>query len=244
MQVVVLSDIHANLEALQAVLAHADSWDELWFLGDIVGYGPDPLACIELIRRAEPAHWLAGNHDLAALGELDISQFNPEARRAAEWTAAHLDEAARAVLTRLEPSAERGEFDVALVHGSPRHPVWEYILNAVTAAENFPHVAPSLCLFGHTHVPVAYEEGVDGALRLALNVGSPLVLESDGRYLVNPGSVGQPRDGDPRASYARLDTVARTVSLHRVPYAIQETQAKILAAGLPERLAARLDFGW
>jgi len=244
MQVVVLSDIHANLEALDAVLAHAGSWDELWFLGDIVGYGPDPTACIRRLRDAAPAFWLAGNHDLAALGTLDISQFNPEARRSAEWTAERLDDEDRSILEALMPAAQPPGMGVALVHGSPRHPVWEYILNAVTAAENFPHFDVGLCLFGHTHVPVAYEEGVDGALRLALAPGGPLRLEVGSRYLVNPGSVGQPRDGDPRASYARFDAGARTIALHRVPYDIRATQAKILAAGLPERLAGRLDFGW
>jgi len=244
MQAVILSDIHANLEALEAVLADAGTWDELWFLGDIVGYGPDPVPCIERLRREAPAHWLAGNHDLAALGVLDTSQFNPEARRAAEWTAEHLDDAMRAALRELAAWAELPAYGTVLVHGSPRHPVWEYILNAVTAAENFPHFAADLCLFGHTHVPVAYEEGVDGALRLALQPGSPLRLDPASRYLVNPGSVGQPRDGDPRASYARFDAGAQSISLHRVPYDIRATQAKILAAGLPERLAARLEFGW
>lgn len=244
MQVVVLSDIHANLEALDAVLAHARSWDALWFLGDIVGYGPDPVPCIHRLRDVGPSHWLAGNHDLAALGTLDVSQFNPEARRSAEWTAARLDDESRDLLGALAPTGAPPGLDVALVHGSPRHPVWEYILNAVTAAENFPHFDAALCLFGHTHVPVAYEEGVDGALRLALAPGGPMQLEADSRYLINPGSVGQPRDGDPRASYARFDLEARTIALHRVPYDIRATQAKILAAGLPERLAGRLDFGW
>jgi diadenosine tetraphosphatase ApaH/serine/threonine PP2A family protein phosphatase len=244
MQVVVLSDIHANLEALEAVLQDAGRWDALWFLGDIVGYGPDPMACIERLAAERPAYWLAGNHDLAALGAVDTEQFNPEAKRSAEWTAERLDDGARAALAALHAEATVAGLSTQLVHGSPRHPVWEYILNAVTAAENFPAATEPLCLFGHTHVPVAYEEGVDGALRVPMAAGSTLRLEAGARYLVNPGSVGQPRDGDPRASYARFDADARSIELRRVPYDIRATQAKILAAGLPERLAARLDFGW
>ena len=179
MIVLILSDIHANREAFEAVLAHAGAFDRLWFLGDAVGYGPDPNACVERLLELAPEVWLAGNHDHAALGKLDLSTFNPEARRAAEWTGDQLSAA-------------------ALPDGAFR---WPYVL--------------------------------DEALPLA-----------DSRWLINPGGVGQPRDGDPRASYARLDLERRQLTFHRVAYAIPTVQRKILAAGLPPRLAARLDYGW
>lgn len=244
LDVVVLSDIHANLEALDAVLEHARTWDEIWFLGDIVGYGPDPQGCYERLRELGPAYWLAGNHDWAAIGRLDISSFNPDARAAAEWTMEALDDEARAYLEELEPRRDLPELDISLVHGSPRHPIWEYVLNAVTATENFPFFDASLCLFGHTHVPVIYEETIDGTLRRPMVVSQPIRPEEKVRWMANPGGVGQPRDGDPRASYVRLDLATRAITLQRVPYDFGRTQEKILAAGLPERLAARLAYGW
>lgn len=244
MDVIVLSDIHANLEALDAVLEHAGDWDELWFLGDIVGYGPDPEGCVARMRELGPAYWLAGNHDWAAVGRLDVSGFNPDARAAAEWTARQLDEETHELLADLEPRRDLPELDLTLVHGSPRHPIWEYVLNAVTATECFPFFDAAVCLFGHTHVPVVYEETIDGTLRRPLTAGLAIQPEEGARWMANPGGVGQPRDGDPRASYARLDLATRGFTLHRVAYDIETTQDKILAAGLPERLAARLSYGW
>ena len=243
MIVLVLSDIHANLEALEAVLAHAGHFDHVWFLGDAVGYGPDPNACVERLRELRPDVWLAGNHDWAALAKLDLSTFNPEARMAAEWTGEQLTEDVRAWLDGLEPRATAAEFGMTLVHASPRQPIWEYILDAGTALENFDAFATAVCLFGHTHVPVLYEEAVDGVLRLPYTLDEAVPLDG-ARWLINPGGVGQPRDGDPRASYLRLDLERRHVTFHRVGYAIATTQRKILAANLPHRLAARLDLGW
>lgn len=243
MRIGILSDIHANLEALEAVLAHAGSFERLWFLGDAVGYGPDPNACVERLAELEPEVWLAGNHDWAAIGKLDLSQFNPDARRAAEWTGAALSPASRARLEAVAPRAECPAEDVTLVHGSPRAPIWEYILDIGTAAENFALFDSALCFFGHTHVPVVYEEGVDGAMRLRFEPGKALA-PNGARWLVNPGGVGQPRDGDPRSSYLRFDPERRQLTFHRVAYPIPTVQRKILAAGLPEALAARLDFGW
>ena len=244
MNIVVLSDVHANIEALRAVLEHAGEWDDLWFLGDAVGYGPDPEACVARLIDLEPAVWLAGNHDHAALGTLDTSEFNPEARRAAEWTGEQLGESARARLASASPRVEVPEHKATLVHGSPRHPIREYILNAATAAENFGAFKAEICLFGHTHVPVVYEEAVDGTLRLPFEPEVVMGPESGARWMVNPGSVGQPRDGDPRASYMTIDTKLQQFTLHRVDYPIEVTQEKILAAGLPPRLAARLEYGW
>jgi predicted phosphodiesterase len=243
MTVLVLSDIHGNLEALDAVLSHARGFDALWFLGDAVGYGPDPNACVERLITLEPAIWLAGNHDWAALDKLDASGFNPDAKRAVDWARDTLDDTVRDRLLQAEPRVDLPKQQLTLVHGSPRHPIWEYILDASTAMENFGHFESRTCFFGHTHVPVVYEEGVDGTLRHLVDSDEPRPLGRT-RSLVNPGSVGQPRDGDPRASYAVYDPDARTVTFHRVPYDIASVQEKILAAGLPASLAARLDYGW
>lgn len=243
MTVLVLSDIHANLEALEAVLDHAGEHDRVWFLGDAVGYGPDPNACVERLQSLNVEHWLAGNHDWAALERLDTSDFNPDARRAAEWTRDRLSKGVRERLDRAEPRADAPDEGLTLVHGSPRYPIWEYILDASTAMDNFASFESTLCFFGHTHVPIVYEEGIDGTLRLQIRLGEPVPMEG-ARWLVNPGSVGQPRDGDPRASYMLFDPEAREVSFHRVTYDVAAVQAKILDAGLPTSLAARLDFGW
>jgi len=243
MIILILSDIHANIEALEAVLMHAGQFDRAWFLGDAVGYGPDPNACVERLSELRPEVWLAGNHDWAALGKLDLEAFNPDARRAAEWTGAQLSAPSRAILDAAEPRVDLPDRDITLVHGSPRRPVLEYVLDRGTAAENFDAFDTALCLFGHTHVPVAYEEAADGAVRVGFTLDQPLAL-GGGRWLVNPGGVGQPRDGDPRASYAKLDLERRQITFHRVGYAIAIVQRKILAAGLPERLAARLEYGW
>jgi predicted phosphodiesterase len=243
MVVLVLSDVHANLEALNAVLDDAGQFDTVWFLGDAVGYGPDPNASVRRLLELRPEFWLAGNHDWAALGQLDLSEFNPEARAAAEWTADQLDDDVRAFLSGVEPRLDVDHLDTTLVHGSPRHPIWEYVLDAATATENFPVFSTARCLFGHTHVPTVFEEGVDGAVRQQITPGLSIVL-NDVRQMVNPGGVGQPRDGDPRASYLMLDLANGWLTFHRVPYDFRTTQSKILKAGLPARLAARLDYGW
>jgi diadenosine tetraphosphatase ApaH/serine/threonine PP2A family protein phosphatase len=243
MTILLISDVHANLEALEAVLADSPAFDRVWFLGDAVGYGPDPNGCVDRLRALEPQVWLAGNHDWAALGRLDTSTFNPEARFAADWTDRALRDDVRAFLEDVEPRQDRPDDGATLVHGSPRHPIWEYIVDAGIAAENFEAFETPLCLYGHTHVPIVFEEGVDGAARVAYTLSKPLKLEGL-RALVNPGSVGQPRDGDPRASYALLDLDARCITFRRVAYDIKAVQKKILAAGLPHRLAARLDYGW
>jgi diadenosine tetraphosphatase ApaH/serine/threonine PP2A family protein phosphatase len=172
-----------------------------------------------------------------------LAEFNPEARLAAEWTAEQLTGAVRDALQVAEPRLDPDELPFTLVHGSPRHPIWEYVLDAATATENFEHFERQLCFFGHTHVPTVYEEGVDGAMRVALTAGLSIVLD-DVRRMVNPGSVGQPRDGDPRASYLIFDERNAWVTFHRVSYDVKTTQQKILSAGLPARLAARLDYGW
>jgi len=240
MRVAVLSDIHSNLVALDAVLAHAGSVDAVWHLGDVVGYGPDPDGVVARLIEVG-AVGVRGNHDAAALGGREIEWFNPEARAAAEWTRDTIDATTRAWLSALP---ERHVIErMTLVHGSPRDPIREYISTAEVALENLAVLETDLGLHGHTHVPVAFWVGADDALRvLAPEPGDSVELDGQ-RALVNPGSVGQPRDGVPDASYLVLDPDSAAVTWHRVPYDIPAVQAAIRAAGLPGRLADRLAFG-
>lgn len=242
MKVLVLSDVHANLAALNQVLDEAGEFDVIWCLGDVVGYGPDPNACVDRLRGLEPEYWLAGNHDWAALDKLDIADFNPMARLAALWTREQLTPENFAFLETLPASAKASE-QFTLAHGSPRHPIWEYVLDARTASANFAHFDTPYCLVGHTHVPAIYRQQNGRVEAPAYILGEPIKL-ANGRLIINPGGVGQPRDGDPRASYLILDTEALTVTYHRVSYPIQQTQAKMTEAGLPSRLITRLNYGW
>jgi diadenosine tetraphosphatase ApaH/serine/threonine PP2A family protein phosphatase len=239
MRVAVLSDIHSNLVALDAVLAHAGPVDALWHLGDIVGYGPDPDGVVgRLAERA--AVGVRGNHDAAAIGGLEIDWFNPEARAAIEWTRRAMSDATRSWLAALP---ERRVLEgITLVHGSPRDPIREYISDRFVAEDNLAVLESRYALHGHTHVPVAWLEGGSRVSLLRVDDGSSLELGRT-RALLNPGSVGQPRDGDPRAAYLVLDTDAGLVRWHRVPYEIAPVQAAIRAAGLPPRLADRLAVG-
>lgn len=242
MRVLVLSDIHANLAALDEVLDHADDADTIWCLGDVVGYGPEPNGCVNRLRELEPEYWLAGNHDWAALDKLDISDFNAMARQAALWTREQLTPENFAFLATLPTRVQASE-QFTLAHGSPRHPIWEYVLDVRAATANFDHFDTPYCLVGHTHVPAIYRQR-NGRVQVPnYALGEPLELEN-GRLIINPGGVGQPRDGDPRASYLILDIEALTVTYHRVAYPIQETQAKMAEAGLPSRLITRLNYGW
>lgn len=241
MQYLVISDIHANLAALETVLDDAPDFDELWCLGDLVGYGPKPNDCIERVR-SFPHTSLAGNHDWAALGKLGLDSFNAIARAANEWTRRELTASSRSYLNGLQPSLQRGEF--ALAHGSPREPVWEYIMDANTARRNFEHFSTPFCLVGHTHVPVLFvlDEEHDRAETVLPPLPEPVELGPE-RAIINPGSVGQPRDGDPRASYAMLDTDKMAWEFHRVSYPIEITQERMRARGLPEQLIGRLQIG-
>jgi predicted phosphodiesterase len=251
MRVLIISDIHANLPALDAVLSDAEElgYDVVWCLGDVVGYGPDPNGCIERLQSLSLQAALAGNHDWATLGRLDIDDFNWEARRAILWTREALSPAGRTYLEALaDTPLIHGE--MTLTHASPRHPIWEYILDTATAQANFAHFTTLFCCVGHTHVPVIFQwqakEGQsDGVCRaLAPVYNQPVALRNDHRLILNPGSVGQPRDSDPRAAYALFDVEALTWHFRRVPYPIEVTQSRMRAAGLPERLIARLSFGW
>ncbi|GAC1539340.1 MAG: metallophosphoesterase family protein [Herpetosiphon sp.] len=241
MRILILSDVHSNLAALEAVLAAAPQHDELWCLGDTIGYGPQPNECCTLI--AQLATWtLTGNHDLACLGAISLADFNHVARIANEWNGLQLDPTAREWLTQRPTIAEAP--GALLAHASPRDPIWEYVVDAETAQANLPFIPGNLCFVGHSHLPLRYALQPDGSeefSRLADN--QSLQLDPDVRYIINPGSVGQPRDGDPRASFALWDTDAHIFTLHRVPYDIPTTRRLIKAAGLPTALGDRLAVG-
>jgi diadenosine tetraphosphatase ApaH/serine/threonine PP2A family protein phosphatase len=238
-RVAIVSDIHANLHALEAVLESIsqDAPDEIWCLGDLVGYGPRPNRCCALMaERAD--HCLIGNHDLAALGRLDLEEFSPDAAASAAWTAKALEKGPRAFLEQLEPKGERQ--GVGLFHASPRDPVWEYVLSPAIAYVALGDAPQDLVLVGHSHVALHFRLA-DGTFAPA-TAETGLGLAGD-RWLLNPGSVGQPRDGDARAAWLLLDLDARRATFRRVAYDVERTQAEIRERGLPEPLAARLEHG-
>jgi diadenosine tetraphosphatase ApaH/serine/threonine PP2A family protein phosphatase len=241
MRVAVVSDIHSNLHALDAVLAaiDAEAPDELWCLGDLVGYGPRPNECCAAVaERADVC--LAGNHDLAVQGSIDLEEFHGDAAVAARWTRDVLDPAARELLDRLEP--EGTAHGVALYHGSARDPVWEYILGDDGALATLELTRSPVVLVGHSHVALQVVQSADGLSGSVAPAGTELELGGV-RALLNPGSVGQPRDGDPRAAYLLLELDAQQASFRRVEYDVERTQREMRDAGLPELLAARLELG-
>ena len=244
MRYLIISDVHSNLAAFEAVLADAGSFDKVWCLGDMVGYGPDPNECVERLRDL-PHICVVGNHDWATLGKLDTEDFNPDAKRACLWTRKQLSSSNLEYLETLpEAIVEEG---FTLVHGSPRHPIWEYILYPSIARANFEYFDSRFCFVGHTHVPVIYRHHPENPSKacdtLIPSLNDPLVLGED-RLIINPGGVGQPRDGDPRASYAVLDSDEHTLEYRRTPYPIEVTQARMMEKGLPLRLIIRLGYGW
>ena len=237
MRVAVLSDIHANLHALEAVLADLEhaSPDEVWCLGDTVGYGAAPNECCARIR-ARADVMLCGNHDLAVIGSLDLAEFSGEAAAAARWTQTVLEDDHRRWLASLKPAVElRG---AELFHASPRDPVWDYVLSEDVGRESLELTTAPLVLVGHSHVALALTT-TEGGLAPE---GAELDLGS-GRWLANPGSVGQPRDGDPRAAWLEIDFAAKRATFRRTAYDVEGAQAEIRAAGLPEALAGRLAYG-
>lgn len=236
----IISDVHGNLAALRNVLEHMPEVDVLVCLGDIVGYGPDPDECVDIIRQNASLSVL-GNHDVACATGAGLEAFNADAACACEWTARHLSPASRNYLAGLPTTETRT--DITMVHGSPCEPIWEYVHSESVAARNFPFFQTRYCLVGHTHLPAVFclRDGRVESL-------SPPFLQpqqfTQGRYIINPGSVGQPRDHNPHASFAVLDTESGRLQHFRVAYPIAETQAKMRAAGLPSRLIARLAYGW
>lgn len=243
MRVLVVSDIHSNIEALHAVLGHAQrqgGFDAVWCTGDIVGYGADPGAVIDALR-VLGATCVCGNHDLAACGRIGVNDFNPAAADAAIWTRGALSEAERDHLESL-PLIERAE-DVTLVHGSLREPEWEYLLDHEGARAQFERQQTPWSIVGHSHLQFICIEHPEGPPRFHMTSDGEEIMLDDTRVILNAGSVGQPRDGDPRAGYMLLDTGRRIVIWHRVQYDVSRTAAKIRAAGLPHILAARLFEG-
>ena len=283
-RVLVISDIHANQAALESVLAAASGrYDTIWCLGDVVGYGPRPNECIEMIRE-RAAVCVMGNHDWAVLGRpgINVDDFNPQARQAVLWTREQLTPANRQYLDSLadvplHPPGAQGS-SIIITHASPREPVWEYILTPSVALENFAAFDEQICLVGHTHKPAIYrwkhfrlpldkkDEPANGStgstssaqrssatgegmatvelLQPRTDGSLPLTASDVQRLIINPGSVGQPRDNDARAAYAVLDLDQMTWTYARVPYPIELTQNQMRAAKLPKRLIDRLSFGW
>jgi predicted phosphodiesterase len=239
MKIAVVADVHSNIEAFEAVLQDArdqGGFDLVWSLGDIVGYGPDPSACIRLLQGL-PHLAIAGNHDYAATGAIGTEDFNPFAAEAARWTAAQLSLEEQIWLAALSAVAIEGEFTLA--HGSLVDPVWDYLMSSDNAHAHLAHQTTPYGLVGHTHLPSIFFQTGAGAI-IGDVIDTPL---QDLRFVANPGSVGQPRDGDPRAAYGYIDTDARRLHFRRVAYDIAITQAKMRAVGLPDYLVDRLARG-
>ena len=245
MRLAIISDIHGNLPALEAVLADVDASapDEVWCLGDVVGYGAEPNECAELVAERCTV-CLAGNHDLAVLEAIDISTFSPAAAEAAQWTTAQLADGPREFLSGLHAADESRE--VALYHASPRDHVWEYVLWPEQAGECIAKQAKRVALIGHSHIALCFRAADDGDADATegaqVNAGTKLEI-GDGRWLLNPGSVGQPRDRDPRACYGIFDSEERTFKYFRVAYDVQTARQKILDAGLAPVFGERLLVG-
>ena len=239
MRIAVISDVHSNLRALDVVLAQAGSVDAIWHLGDIVGYGPEPDAVVERLA-AVGAIGVRGNHDSAACGDLEIDWFNRDARAAMEWTRRVISPSTVAWL-RAQPE-RREEAQFTLVHGSPLDPIWEYLTSGSQARESLAVVATTHGLNGHTHIPIVFSQEGERITRIDPTPGAEVALDGR-RLLLNPGSVGQPRDGDPRASYLTLDLEAGTATWRRVPYDIEAVRAQMRALDLPMRLSERLRYG-
>lgn len=243
MRTLIISDVHANFTALNAVLEDAAPYDRVWCLGDMVGYGPDPNECIERIKTLPALKCVKGNHDAAILGEIDPAAFNDEARASLEWMDSRL---APENFQWLETLGERLVFDeITIAHGSPRNPVWEYVMDLGTARENMSEFDTQFCLVGHTHIPYLFQMDQDTvkSTRLYLKpAGETFTLNH--KCIINPGSVGQPRDHDPRSSYMIFDDEDDSWVFHRVEYDYEQVQKRILAARLPPRHASRLSQGW
>jgi diadenosine tetraphosphatase ApaH/serine/threonine PP2A family protein phosphatase len=236
----VVSDIHSNLPAFMAVLDAMGPVDQLWCLGDIVGYGPYPNECIELLRQ-RGAVAIPGNHDWACAGKISLDDFNVDARWACEWSQRAVSAGNKAYLEDLPPTRAEGDFTLA--HGTPHEPIWEYMAYPSTARLSFHYFASRYCLVGHTHVPLVFLDADLGPETFHPGPDDPLRLEGP-RAIINPGSVGQPRDGSPHAAYAVIDTEEGAMHFRRAPYDVASIQARMQELGFPERLIKRLTYGW
>ena len=240
MRILVISDIHANLTALDAILTDAGEFEAAWCLGDLVGYGPDPNECIAKVRALPNLRCIIGNHDAAALDQIDTKTFNLEARQALEWTQKTLTETSVSFLSSLQQKIEIN--NVTLTHGSPRHPVWEYLMDSQTAALNFDYFSTPYCFVGHTHLPVVYTREEKKLVVYKPTPNNKITLSP--RTIINPGSVGQPRDHDPRAAYVIYNPEENTWDYRRLTYDIPAVQTRMADAQLPERHIVRLQAGW
>jgi predicted phosphodiesterase len=243
MRVLIISDIHANYTALEAVLKDAGRVDETWCLGDLVGYGPDPNATVEEIRDIPNLTCILGNHDMAVIGRMPLEAFNGEARRSLAYHEKVISASNISFMRSLSANVKvRGE--ATLAHGSPRDPLWEYIINGLTARLNFDHFNTPWCFVGHSHVQCIFALNEQND-RVTLDQTQPdHTISLHSRLILNPGSVGQPRDRNPKSAYAIYDTEARTWTPRRAEYNIVEVQDRIRAAGLPEKHAVRIAEGW
>ena len=244
MRILLISDIHANLSALEAVIRDAGDFEQIWCLGDVVGYGPQPNECISRLREFDLT-CLAGNHDLAVVGKAPLWEFTQSAREVIFWTRHWLTTSNHDWLSSLPTTPVTVGYGITLVHASPRDPIWEYIVETQTARENLDFVETPICLNGHSHIPVMFRKPWDGlkVLEEELLVNSTIRLTSYDRTFINPGSVGQPRDEDPRAAYAMIDLDAMTLTPRRIQYDFSDTQKRMKQAKFSDRLIRRLRFG-
>jgi predicted phosphodiesterase len=245
MRYLIISDIHGNLAALDAVLAHVDmeTIDQIWCLGDVVGYGPCPNECIARLQEFPDHYCVAGNHDWAAISRIDVVEFNPIAQIAWQWTTEQLTPENRDYLENLPTRII--ERNCSLVHGSPREPIWEYIIYPSTAQLNFQFFDTQFCLVGHTHAPAIFQEETSThKFEISIPFPDQEIEIGDERLIINPGSVGQPRDGDPWAAYMIFEDEEKVLEYYRIPYDIGLTQRLMMEKGLPESLINRLSFGW
>ena len=243
MRYAIIGDIHANLTAFTAVLDDIERQggvEKVWCLGDVIGYGPDPHECIELLRQTNHT-CIAGNHDWAAVGKIDTALFNPAAAAANHWAAQQLTPDDIEYLRNLPSSIEEDDF--TLVHGSPRDPIWEYLISTGIARENFAYFKSQICLVGHSHKPLVFSYDENDEYSSSQFLPNVKLILGKKRLIINPGAVGQPRDGDPQASYTLYDSETRQVRLHRIPYDIRSTQDRMVKRGLPLRLVSRLSYG-
>ncbi|UCG53981.1 MAG: metallophosphoesterase family protein [Dehalococcoidia bacterium] len=243
MRYALVADIHANLPAFSAVLDDIErrgGVEELWCLGDIVGYGPSPSKCIALLCKHKHI-CIAGNHDLGAIGKVALSDFNPDAAYACRWTSQQLSLEERKYLESLPTMLQKDDF--TLVHGSPKEPIWQYLISKGSAQENFSYFKTRFCLVGHSHVPLIFRQQDDDSCSVIPLSGSIGQVLGKSRMIVNPGSVGQPRDGDSRASYVIYDGDSGVVRLYRVEYDIDAIQKEMARKNLPVRLIIRLEHG-
>ena len=242
MKILVLSDIHSNLVALETVLDQAPKFDALWCLGDVVGYGPNPNECIDRLIKYPNLVCLIGNHDAATVERIDLGAFNPEAALVIKWTQNQLTDRSISFLNKLPEILVLDS--ITLSHGSPRYPIWEYILDSRTAQQNFGYFETPYCFVGHSHLPSIFEfqNGRDTADITIPKANTQFKLTQ--RSIVNPGSVGQPRDRDPRAAYAIYDSESESFTFYRIDYDIASVQERMRALHFPNRFIERLQTGY